>query len=287
MEQLDAQQIDRRFDVTAARRGFKQGWYALIGFGLVLLLMQDWGEGGSGRPSVLAILLSWCVVLGLMAAGWLRAKRQRQARQNITRAGERVQLEQWDEAAAVLHGAMGQSIQSDSDRCQAFMLLATLAERHGHFDQAAHIYERLLLERIGDGYQLQQAQLAVANAKLRNEELTDAVKLLDRLEKISMPRTLGAGYALIRLYQRVFMGHNEDAVAELSERRSLFRQFLSTKAGYGYGLLAAALHRLGRHDEAARFWLDATTLIPARKLVAEYGALVAPCERYPAMEHPQ
>lgn len=287
MKQLDAQQIDRRFDVTAARRGFKQGWYALIGFGLVLLLMQGWGEGDSGRPPVVGILLSWCVVFGLLAAGWLRAKRQRQARQSITRAAERIQLEQWAEAGEVLDAAMSRSIQSDSDRGQAFMLLATLAERHGRYDQAAHIYERLLMERIGDGYQLQQAQLAIANAKLRNEELTDAVTLLDHLEKISMPRALGSVYALIRLYQQVFMGHNEDAVAELSERRSLFRQFLSTKAGYAYGLLAAALHRLGRHDEAARFWLDATTLIPARKLVAEYGALVAPCERYPAMEHPQ
>ncbi len=287
MEQFDAQQIDRRFDVTAARRGFNQGWYALIGFASVLLLLQGWGEGGSDRPSVPAILLSWGVVFGLLAAGWLRAKRQRQARQSITRAGERVQLEQWAEAGELLDVAMRRSIQSDSDRCQAFMLLATLAERHGHFDQAAHIYERLLLERIGDGYQLQQAQLAIANAKLRNEELTDAVTLLDHLEKISMPRALGAVYALIRLYQRVFMGHNEDAVAELAERRSLFRQFLSTRAGYAYGLLAAALHRLGRHDEAAQFWLDATTLIPSQKLVAEYGALVAPCECYPAMEHPR
>lgn len=287
MEQLDAQQIDKRFEVTASRRGFKQGWYALIGFGLVLLLMQGWGEGGSDRPSVPAILLSWCVVFGLMAAGWIRAKRQRQARQNITRATERARLEQWAEAEEVLDEAMRRSIQSDSDRGQAFMLLATLAERHGRYDQAAHIYERLLVERIGDGYQLQQAQLAIANAKLRNEELTDAVKLLDHLEKTSMPRALGAVYALIRLHQRVFMGHNEDAVADLSETRSLFRQFLSTKAGYAYGLLAAALHRLGRHDEAAQYWLDATTLIPAQRLVAEYDVLVAPCERYPAMEHPQ
>ena len=287
MEQFDAQQIDRRFDVTAARRGFNQGWYALIGFASVLLLLQGWGEGGSDRPSVPAILLSWCVVFGLLAAGWLRAKRQRQARRSITRAWEHVQLEQWAKAEEVLDAAMTRSIQSSSDRGQAFLLLATLAERHGRFDGAAQIYERLLQERIGDGYQLQQAQLAIANAKLRNEELTDAVKLLDQLEKISMPRALGAVCALIRLYQQVFMGHNEDAVAELSERRSLFRRFLSTKAGYAYGLLAGALHRLGRHEEAAQFWLDATTLIPAQKLVAEYGALVAPCERYPAMEDPR
>jgi len=287
MEQFDAEQIDRRFDATAARRDFRQGWYALIGFGIVLLLMQSWGEGDSGRPSVLGILLSWCVVFGLLASGWLRAKRQRQARQNITRAWEQVQLEQWAEAEEMLDAAMRRPIQSDSDRGQAFMLLATLAERHGRYDQAAHIYERLLIERIGDGYQLQQAQLAIANAKLRNEELTDAVTLLNHLEKITMPRALAAVYALIRLYQQVFMGHNEDAVAELSERRSLFRRFLSTKAGYAYGLLAAALHRLGRHDEAAQYWLDATTLIPAQKLVAEYGALVVPCECYPAMEHPQ
>lgn len=287
MEELDAQQIDRLFEVTAARRGFNQGWYALIGFGLVLLLLQGWGEGGSGRPPILGILLSWLVVFGLLGAGWLRGRRQRQARQSIARAWERVQLEQWDDADKALNAAMRRSIQSDSDRNQAFMVMAKLAERRDRFDQAAYIYERLLLGRIGDGYQLQQAQLAIANAKLRNEELTDAVTLLDHLEKLSMPRVLGAVYALIRLYQQVFMGHNEDAVAEISERRSLFRRYLSTRAGYGYGLLAAALHRLGRHDEAAQYWLDATTLIPAEKLVAEYGALVVPCERYPAMEHPR
>jgi tetratricopeptide (TPR) repeat protein len=286
MEELDAQQINRRFEVTAARRGFNQGWYALVGFGLVLLLLQGWGEGGSGRPPILGILLSWLVVFGLLGAGWLRARRQRQARKTITLAWERVQLEQWAEAEEALNTAMRRPIQSDADRGQAFMVMATLAERRGRFDQAAYIYERLLLGRIGDGYQLQQTQLAIANAKLRNEELTDAVTLLDHLEKLSMPRALGAVYALIRLYQQVFMGHNEDAVAELSERRSLFRRFLSTRAGYGYGLLAAALHRLGRHDEAAQFWLDATTLIPAAKLVAEYGTLLVPCEGYPSMEHP-
>ena len=41
------------------------------------------------------------------------------------------------------------------------------------------------------------------------------------------------------------------------------------------------------HAQAYGEAVDATTLIPAQKLVAEYGALVAPCERYPAMEDPR
>ncbi|MEE8384978.1 MAG: hypothetical protein V3S01_03595, partial [Dehalococcoidia bacterium] len=85
--------------------------------------------------------------------------------------------------------------------------------------------------------------------------------------------------------QQVFMGHHEDAAQDCEKRCQLYRRFLSTQAAHGYGLLAAAMHHLGRTGEAARLWRDATMLIEAERLVKEYPLLSQVAREYPAMEH--
>jgi len=286
MQQIEAEQIDQRFAATTARAWPRQGRYALVMLAAAAVILPAWVGGQSGQTTGLLILIPWSILAALLVAGWLAARRQRRSRQNITQAWEMAQLENWADAEQCLDLGMGGPIRSPSDRWQSFMLLATLLERDGRHDLAAHVHVRLLLERIGDGYQLQQTQLALTMAKLRNEELTDAVRLLDQLERLPMPLTLRAVYSLIRLYQQVFMGHHLDAVENMNEQQSLFRRFLSTRAGYGYGLLAASLHHLGRNVEAAKLWLDATTLIRPEKLVEEYPPLASLRGQYPAMEHP-
>ena len=45
------------------------------------------------------------------------------------------------------------------------------------------------------------------------------------------------------------------------------------------------MHHLGRRDDAARLWSDATTLIKADKLVKQYALLAPISGAYPATEH--
>ena len=286
MQKIDTELVEQRFNATAPRTRGKAIWYALLAvLAVTFFVSLQAGQESSPAPGWLMIL-PWCAFVGMLAAGWVTGRRQRQRRRLLREASEHAQLEAWDALGGSLGEAMQRPIQSPHDRCQAFMLLAAGVEHDRDYDVAAQIYERLLLDRIGDGYQLQQAQLALSDATLRNDQLTDAVRMLDRLEKIPMPAALRAVYGLIRLYQRVFMGHNADAAEDLSDQRSLFRRYLSTRAGYGYGLLAAALHHLGRHTEAGELWRDATTLVPAARLVREYDLLAPLAKAYRAVEHP-
>ncbi len=178
-------------------------------------------------------------------------------------------MEKWDAAETSLGALLESPIHNPSLRGQAFLLLAAVVEHRGQYEPAALVYEKMLLGRIGDASQLQHAQIAWAEAKLRNHELTDAVDMIGRLEKIEMPLAYKATLDLVRLFQQVFMGHHEDAVHDIEERRSLFQRYLSTRAAIGYGLLAVAMHGLSRTSEASDLWRDATTLMTPERLVGE------------------
>ncbi len=283
--EMDAQLIDHRFEATEPRRNGVMGWYGLMGLAIGAFLVPTFQGDGSGIPQWILFTLPWGVVLSMLIVRWIAVRREFQHRRAISEAWDHARLLDWSKVEQSLEGLMDRPIRSASDRCQVFVLMADLAEQSGLYESATHIYEKLLLDRIGDGYQLQQAQLALTSAKLRNEELTDGVRMLDRLEKVPMPLALRAVHDLIRLYQQVFMGHFDNAVKDLQERHELFRRYLSTRAGYGYALFSAALHQLDRPDEASRLWLDATALIPAARLVSEYNCLEAVSKAYPATEH--
>jgi len=284
MPSIDAELIERRFAATAPTSNPKLIPYALLGLSSAALVVLVYRGPQLGVPGIVTLLLPWCLVLSLLAMGYSRAKRLRRQRAIINEAWQHVQLEAWSDAQPLLDEAMQHSVPIPADRCQAFVVLAALAEKANRYDSAALIYERLLLERIGDALQLQQIQIALAAAKLRNEELTDGITLVDRLERLPMPLPLKAVHTLVRLYQQVFMGQFEDAVADASDRRALFRRYLSTRAGYGYALLAAAMHHLKRPQEAAECWRDATTLVPAAKLLDEYSFLSPVAEAHPTSE---
>lgn len=278
--------VERHFAATEPNR---RGWYAfyacVLGMILASVLLPAFYRGSDPAESLSLLFLAVPITL-LLCAGWVTKGRRFRSRQGVQKAWERVQLADWTGAQALLDEVMHRPIPSSSERGQAFMTLAAIAEHAGHYDEAAQVYETLLLRRIGDPVQLQRAQIALAAAKLRNEELTDAVKFIGRLEQLEMPVSLRAALDLVRLFQQVFMGHYEDALADFEERRSLFRRHLSTQAGFGYGLLAAALHHRGRTDDAARLWGDATTLIDADRLVEEYALLSTVSQAYPATKRP-
>jgi len=282
---FDADYVDARVAATAPRRSIFHGPYPLL-LTVVLLLLAFLVFGPRlGVPVWLSILLPLVLLTLLVSAAGVESRRQERRRRQIDKAWEHARFDRWQEAESCLRTALGGPILSQADRAQAFLLLASLAEQQRRYEVAIHIYRSLLLARIGDAGHLQQAQIALADAKLHNHELTDAVDLIGRLDKLPMPHVYRASLELVRLFQQVLMGHNEDALHDLDERRALFRRFLSTQAGYAYALLAAAFHAVGRRDEAARYWLDATTLIRPDKLANRYALLALVAGAYPAQEH--
>jgi len=231
-------------------------------------------------------IIPWILLTIILLVSRWRARRRQRSTERVEQMWEDAKLEKWDAVEAALPTTLNQTIYDPTLRGRAFMLLAGLLETRKHHDVAGYIYESLLRRRLGDPLTLHQAQLALASAKLRNEELTDAVELIGRLQKIEMPPPLRAIFEAVRLHQQVFMGQNEDAVDKISERRDLFRRHLSTRAGYAYGLLAAALHRLGRKDEAQRYWHDATLLVPPAKLTDRFELLTDVAPHYQASQSP-
>ena len=285
MQEIGAELIEDRFEATEPRRGVLFHVFvvvvAILAVLFVLVMLNPSGQvlPGSG------IILPWLLILTLATAGWTANRARRRCRASVVKAWELIQLGEWDAGAGVLDEVTQQPIRSRVDRAQAFMLLASVAEHQQQYESAGLIYEILLQRRIGDSLQLQQAPIALAAAKLRNSELTDAITLLGRLERVEMPPAIRVAYDLVKLFQQVLMGQNDDAVEELEKRRKLFRRYLSTRAAYGYAFLSLAVHHLGRTDEAAGLWADATVLIKADKLVGEYAMLAPLKTTYTSTEH--
>ncbi len=82
------------------------------------------------------------------------------------------------------------------------------------------------------------------------------------------------------------MGHAHDVVERANDLGHEFRQHLGVEAGYGYGLLAAALDRCGQAARALKFWSDATLLIRPERLVQRYPELRSLAMKYGASEWP-
>lgn len=287
MERIDIDLADRAF--AATRRNPRENHASFFIMGLMLAMvivpfvLKINLDAVEGR---LIIIAPWALLFLLLLLSWRRARRHRLAGAAIASAWDQSQLENWSAVETILPHLITRPIRSDSDRGRALVLTAGLAERKKAYDAAAHIYERLLRERIGDASLLQQSQLALASAKLRNEELTDAVQLLDRLQQIQMPASLRAVYEVIRLHQQLFMGHYTDALINIDERIALFRRHLSTRAGFAYALVAAAFHRLNQPESARRYWNDATLLVSPKKILERFEIARDVSQAYPAAEHP-
>lgn len=283
---LDAQSIEERFAASEPSRRELYLLYALVMAIIVTLMVLPTYGDRLGVPNAAGVLLLVVLVVLLASVGYSVGRRQRQCRSRIIAAWEHAKLGQWGQAAPILDGLLRGPIRSPADRAEAFLLLAAALENVERHDLAGQVYETLAFQRIGTPTQVHQAQIALAASKIRTQELTDAVNLLAHLEAVQMPEGLRAALDLARLFQQVFMGHCDDAIQDLPKRRELFRRQLSTQAAYGYGLLAAAMHGLGRREEASQLWRDATTLIAADKLVKEYSCLVPIARGYPPMERP-
>ncbi|MHC4795756.1 MAG: hypothetical protein ACYTF1_03845, partial [Planctomycetota bacterium] len=90
---------------------------------------------------------------------------------------------------------------------------------------------------------------------------------------------------LLSLFREVIMGQAAEGLEHAEQRSKLFRDHLSTRAGFGYGLLAAAYDRADRPGKAKKYWHDATMLVRPGELIERFSELKAISEKYPATEH--
>ncbi|HOB75436.1 MAG TPA: tetratricopeptide repeat protein [Phycisphaerae bacterium] len=235
-------------------------------------------------------LVPQLVLLAIIGMFLRSAYLQRRLSALLIEVFESVQLQEWGRAVSLLQRVLSRPIQQPQARCELLLALGAAAEAQKQYEIAQHIYETVLEEGRGDPLQLHTARVGLAEAMLRTGQIADAVSLLDRLARsdhsMGLPDPLKAQVELVSLLREVLLGQAQDSLDRADERRRLFREHLSTRAGYGYGLLAAAFDRAQQPEQAARCWHDATLLIRPAALVARYPELEAVAARYPHAEAP-
>lgn len=263
--------------------GFFRGW-RLVLLGLSILLGAFIAEPDA-LPEPWGHLVPQALLLGITVVILRGALLQRRTARLMLEVFEAVQLQHWPEASTGLQQLLSRPVRHPHARAELLLSLASVAESQHCFEAAQHVYESVLNEESADPLQLHTARVALAATLLRTGQITDAVSLVDKLSRAELPPPLRAQVELVSLFREVVMGQAQDNVEQADSRRQLFREHLSTRAGYGYGLLAAACDRAGRVEEARRYWHDATLLIRPSELLARFGELQPVASRYPAAEH--
>jgi tetratricopeptide (TPR) repeat protein len=231
---------------------------------------------------VLTWLLPQFVLLAVAAVMIYSIRRQKELARYVQESIEAVQLKQWPRAFSALDRLLRRPVPHPTARAESLLALAAVAEASDAFEVSQRIYEHLLQERMADPVQLHTARVGLGAAMLRTGQTTDAVGLIDRLEREELPGSLKAHIELLGLFREVTMGHATDRLDRAEERRALFRRHLGNRAGYGYALLAAAFDIAGQADQAARYWHDATLLLPATELTRRFSELKRVGGKYPA-----
>jgi hypothetical protein len=236
---------------------------------------------------VMTWVLPQFVLLAVAGVMFYSIRRQRELARNVQETMEAVQLRQWPQAWDALRRLLRRPVPHPTARAESLLALAAVAEASDSFEVSQRIYEHLLQERQADPLQLHTARVGLGAAMLRTGQTTDAVGLIDRLEREELPGSLKAHIELLALFREVTMGHATERLDRAEERRELFRRHLGTRAAYGYALLAVAFDIAGDAGKAARCWHDATMLRPETELARRFGELKRVLGKYPAAVVPK
>lgn len=281
---IDIALIDQLVQSSQPARGFFRG-PRLVFLGAGLVLGAFWA-----KPELFTggVLPRWIVphivllVLVTLTLGF--GYRQKQRAKLMVRAFESLQLQDWKQARHRLVKLLEKPVRHPRARAESLLGLAAVAESEHEYESAQHLYETLLAEENASPVQLHTARVALAAVLLREGQLADAVDLVDRLEKMDLPDPLKAQVEVLALFREVVMGQAGSEIGRAPQRRELFREYLSTRAGYGYALLAAAYNHAGQPEAAQKHWHDATLLIKPDELVRRFDELKPIAARYQATE---
>lgn len=259
--------------------------YVVSGVAIGVLLASP---GLLGLPSWCSNLAPLVLVLWVVGLGRWELRRQIRQARRWTRAHEAVLQEQWPAACDALTDLLSKPVDNPGLRAQGLLGLAAVTDHCEDYRSSQVIYELLVEDPTTQPIQRHTAAVGLAAAMLRNDELTDAVALIDRLSRSAReaPKPWRAQVELLCLFREAVMGQYDDILATSQERAELFRDGLSARSGYGYALLALGHHRRGLSEQAERFWQDATLLIPADKLRRRFPMLSELDRAYPSCETP-
>ena len=279
---LTLETIERLIESSRPRGGLLRGPMFIL-LGLALLLGAFSADSSLiSSNAALSWILPQLLLLAMIGLLVRTVRRQREFARDIQESTEAMQLRQWTRAWSVLSRLLRKPVPHPAVRAESLLALAALAEANEAFDASQRIYESMLEERQADPLQLHTARVGLGAALLRTGQTTDAVGLIDRLEREDLPGSLRAHTELLALFREITMGHAADRLDRADERRKLFRRYLGTRAGYGYALLALAFDRAGQPERAAKSWLDATMLEPLPELLCRFSELQTIAGKYPA-----
>jgi len=276
--------VERLIRQSRPPRGLHGSRMVLLGVGLLL-------GAALARPEVLTQtgvpLWVWphVVLLFVLAVILRNALRQQRQAKLMLAAFESLQLQEWEQARQHLTQLLAKPVRHAPARTEALLGLGSLAEIGHSYDVAQRVYESILNEAVANPVQLLMTRMALAATLLRTGQTTDAVELVDRLGRTSLPDSLRAHVELVSLFREVVMGQAADGLDKADYRRGLFREHLGTRAAYGYGLLASAYDHANQPSQAQKYWEDATLLIRANTLVERFRELAPVAARYVPVEH--
>jgi hypothetical protein len=272
--------VRRLIQTSRARPGLRGAGFVLLGMSMLLgaLLAEPGVLGLSPAWGGLVAQLLLLAIFGMLTR-W--TWQQRRFSRRLIEVFEAVQLQRWAEAGPMLEELLSRPVRQAQARCELLLSWAAMAEAEHAYDAAQRALEAVLEEQRGDALQLHAARVALAAVMFRTGQTSDAVDLIDRLTRAEIPEPLKAQVELVALFREVVMGQTLDGLEAAGERRRLFREHLSTRAGYGYGLLAAAFDRANQPAEAGRYWHDATLLLKAEELLRRFAELETVAARYP------
>jgi len=290
--------VPRLLHASVARGGPPVGRALLFGVGLAVALPLV-APGVLGQTLSALALLGTLVAIIVLSAGAYRGFMAEQ--RLVQHAEDLVQLRRWQEAAMLLEALMSRPMRSPVARWRAMVMLSAVLMRYHRFEDAITVHDELLSEHALDSHGEYGIRVARAMAMLRLDRLYDADRAIGELRRMTVrsderrrPEEVGgwlpaaadsAGLALVEMYRDVKTGHPREALDLFRDALPTLRRQLGVQSGQAFALAARAAELLGREDDAARLWRDATTLVPAAELLRRYTE-IGSLARFPAAEMP-
>jgi tetratricopeptide (TPR) repeat protein len=168
----------------------------------------------------------------------------------------------------------------------ALIFLASVLARYHRFQDAITVYDHLIDDHDLDAGTIFGLKLARAMAMLHEDRLFDSDRAIAELRRMDSSQRSG-GLALLEIYRDVKTGHPREAIELFNERHSLIRDQLGIRLSDALALLARAQDLIGESTEAARYWEQATLLVPEPELVRRYPELATMVGRHAPASAPR
>lgn len=270
-DQADFLEVSRLVDSSRPTPRVNLAWWFGGGFLLVLLITAVIGNKTAiSRVVVGAVWGFGLLVLvgGMLGFSLYTVQRFRRDQRRVEQIGELVQLRRWNEAAVAVAQYLSAPARTHSFRAQALVYLSSVLVRLQRFEDAIAVQSQLLDEGMLDEGSSATLKIGRAMAMLREDHLVDADRAISDLRR--GPAGGSAGVALVEIYRDVKTGHSAEAIETFEDTLPVLRDQLGHRVADAYVLAARAYDLLGRHEEAAGAFTNATLLAPTAELFRRY-----------------